>query len=191
MHHLKFNSVIILLATACSLTGCAAVDGNFKTVEKNQLYRSGQLTGDLLQRRIQMHDIKTVISMRSESPDERWYQNEIAVCEANDVTHISMDWTKTRIPEPESLKKLLAALDELPKPILVHCQGGVHRSAIASAVYHLNQGTDLDTAREEIGIFFWKAPIGDFLDLVPPGETNFGQWVIQDYPAAYAGYYEK
>lgn len=171
--------------------GCAAVNGNFKTVDPGNLYPSGQLTGDLLERRIHMHGIKSVINMRKPAPDEFWYRNEIRICKENDITHIDMGWSKERTPPPESLNILVTALNDFPKPILIHCQGGVHRSAIASAIYQLNKGESLQTAKKEIGLFFMHAPIGDFLDLYSANSANsanFTNWVINEYPGVYMEY---
>jgi protein tyrosine/serine phosphatase len=186
LHSTKLN--LLILTASLILQGCAAVNGNFKTVDPGHLYRSGQLTGDLLERRIQMHDIKSVISMRATAPDEFWYQNEIRVCQENDIQHIDMDWSKEKIPTPESLNTLLTALNEFPKPILIHCQGGVHRSAIASAIYQLNKGESKQTAKKEIGLLFMHAPIGDFLNLYPDDTKNFANWVINEYPSLYIEY---
>ena len=63
-----------------------------------------------------------------------------------------------------------------------------HTRAIASAIYQLNQGESTQTAKKGIGPFFMHAPIGNFLNLYPDNTKNFADWVINDFPNAYADY---
>lgn len=132
-------------------------------------------------------EIKTVVNLRGENPDESWYSCEVAVCEQNDVAHHDLSWTMRRIPTPESLLQLIDWINSEPRPILVHCQAGVHRAAVASAVYRLLRGDSVEEAREEFGIFFMDAPIGALLDLYDESKP-FEKWAREDYPAIYAAY---
>jgi hypothetical protein len=73
---------------------------------------------------------------------------------------------------------------------LFHCQSGVHRTAVASAIYQLNEGRSSHVAHKELGFFFLKAPIGDFLKLYPAAHSDFNDWVITEYPNVYSKYYQ-
>jgi hypothetical protein len=90
-----------------------------------------------------------------------------------------------RIPEPESLLQLLEWYETAEKPILVHCQAGIHRAGVASASYKLYHGADVDTARDQFGFYFGGAPIGNLLDLYEGSAKPFSDWVREDYPAIY------
>jgi protein tyrosine/serine phosphatase len=173
------------------LQGCTILNGNFKAVEKNNAYRSGQLKKNRLENKIVRHNIKTVISLRGPAPGEKWYDNELEVCQAHHVSRFDVPWSRQQIPSPESMDRLLSLIEEQPKPILFHCQSGVHRTAIASAIYQLNQKKSIEVARKEIGFFFMKAPIGDLLDLYPPSHASFSRWVLIDYPDVYANYVQR
>ncbi len=174
--------VLVLLAR---LVGCVYLDHNFRTVEEATLYRSGQLPADRLEKAIQHDGIRTVISLRHPDPDSRWYREEREACESLAVAHHDLPWTKEALPNPKSLAQFVEWCRTAEKPILVHCQGGTHRSGVASAVYLLMQGATPKEARKQFGVFFDDAPIGKLLDLYD-GKKPFGEWAVQDYPRLYA-----
>ena len=126
-----------LLLLAVPLAGCSTLHGNFQTVEEGLFYRSGQLHGAGLSRRLEKHTIRAVVSLRDPDQGESWYVAEISACESLGVEHFDVPWSKEALPSPESLVRLIDIFDSTEGPLLVHCQGGVHRSAVASAVYFL------------------------------------------------------
>jgi protein tyrosine phosphatase (PTP) superfamily phosphohydrolase (DUF442 family) len=179
-----------MLLTALS-TGCARLGANLQEVDPGAYYRSGQMNGALLSVTLEWHDIKTVVNLRGESPDKLWYCNETAVCAKQGVDHYDLDWTMRRPPEPESLQAFVTIVSDAEQPMLVHCQGGVHRAAVAAACYRLMQGDSVEEAREEFGVLFNDAPIGQLLDLYEEsdlyaqGTDSFEQWVSEEYPTQY------
>jgi len=182
---MSIRNVAAATLALAALTGCAYLHGNFRPVGGGSVYRSGQLSPEGLDRRLEKHNIQTVVSLRSPSPDEAWYQDELAVCASHEVAHHDLGWSMKRLPPPDSLKRLLDIYNSGESPILVHCEGGTHRAAVASAVYQLARGESVDTAREELGTFFNDAPIGRLLDLYEGTEIPFGQWVEEVYPDLY------
>lgn len=179
-----FNTLLLITVP---LAGCTVLHGNFRPVQEDALYRSGQLHAQGLQRRLEKHTIQTVVSLRTPDEDESWYWEEKAVCSALDVEHYSIPWSKDSLPTPESLAKLVSLFTTSPKPILVHCQGGVHRSAVASAVFVLLEGGTADQARGQLGRFFNDAAIGRLLDLYEGSTKTFARWVNEDYAGIYGG----
>ncbi|MBX7255642.1 MAG: tyrosine-protein phosphatase [Candidatus Hydrogenedentes bacterium] len=180
------SSFAVVAALAVThLVCCAYLDHNFRTVEAQTLYRSGQLPASRLEKAIEDDGIRTVISLRHPDPDSRWYREEREACERHDVAHFDLPWSKEKLPEPESLAQFVKWCLSAEKPILVHCQGGTHRSGVASAVYLLLQGKTVDEARKQFGPFFDNAPIGTLLDLYD-GSKPFAEWVNADYPRVYA-----
>jgi len=173
---------VLLLAR---LVGCVYIDHNFRTVEEAALYRSGQLPAQRLEKAIQQEGIRTVISLRHPDTSSRWYREEREACENLAVAHHDLPWSKDKLPEPESLAQFVEWCRTAERPILVHCQGGVHRSGVASAIFLLLQGASPAEARKQLGPFFDDAPIGKVLDLYD-GKKPFGKWVVEDYPARYA-----
>ncbi len=177
--------LVSLLAILSLTSGCAYLDYNFRTVEKGEYYRSGQMPSSALAGKIRWYELDTVVCLRGSNPDEGWYRREKAVCESRGVTHIDLDWSMKHLPPPESLIQLLAIIREGTGPILVHCQGGTHRAGVASAVYMLSQGASVEEARRQFGLFFSDAPIGRLLDLYEGSSLSFEEWVTTEYPEAY------
>ncbi len=176
---------ILFLALACAEPGCAFLNANFRTVDDGRLYRSGQMHADALERRLQQHDIQTVINLRSASPEDAWYHDELAVCDALGVAHYSLGWSKNRLPTPEMLQEFIRLVQDDDGAVLVHCQGGVHRASVAAAVYVLLHGGGMGEARAQIAPGFDDAPIGRLLDLYEGSEEPFAEWASDTYPKLY------
>lgn len=168
------------------ISGCALFNDNLRVVERGELWRSAQMSPERLANTIQKHDIKTVISLRGVNESESWYRDEVTICEELGVTRYDLPWTMRRIPEPQSLQQLITWFETAEKPILVHCQAGIHRAGVASASYKLYKGADVETARDQFGLYFGDAPIGNVLDLYEGSEIPFAAWVRTDYPIVYA-----
>jgi protein tyrosine phosphatase (PTP) superfamily phosphohydrolase (DUF442 family) len=179
------HAVAAVLFAMMGVAGCLTVQGNFRCVEPNAFYRSAQMPAGRLERVIARYGIQTVINLRGASPEEDWYIEEVTACAENGVQHHSLAWTMQRIPEPESLAHFVHLVETCPSPILVHCQGGTHRTGVASACYLMLEGGALDDARRQLGLFFGDAPIGELLDLYEGSSKPFAQWVREDYPQCY------
>lgn len=178
------TALVFALIVVCA-GGCVYLRDNFRVVDENRMYRSGQMGSSRLASVIYEHQIKTVVNLRGATPDEAWYGEEKAVCDASGVQHADFDWSMKRLPSPESLQRFVGILKESPGPVLVHCQGGTHRSGVGAAVYRLLNGATTDEAREEFTIFFNDAPIGELLTLYHESALPFDRWVVEEYPALY------
>jgi len=53
------------------------------------------------------------------------------------------------------------------------------------------RGESVESAREELGIFFNNAPIGELLDLYEDEEAPFDEWVMETYPSIYRREYSE
>lgn len=168
-----------------ALAGCGTLDQNFRAVRPGEFYRSGQMLGAQLAEKIRRHQVRTVINLRGTHPQEEWYRDEVAVCAAFGVEHHDLEWSMKELPAPESLAAFVTWCKQSEKPVLVHCQGGIHRAAVGSAVYLLTEGQDLEAARRQLGFFFRNAPIGRLLDLYESSGLPFETWVRARYPSEY------
>lgn len=108
---------------ACATQGCSYLNANFHAVDDGRLYGSGQMHADALERGLQEHDVQSVISLRSARPEETWYHDELAVCDALGVAYYSLGWSKNRLPTPESLKEFIHLLEESDGPLLATLPG--------------------------------------------------------------------
>lgn len=104
--------------------------GRFFTVVEGQLFRSGALRPDRLQRKVRRLGIRAVIDLRSARPEvEREKQ---ALAELG-VKHFHISSKQT--PRAETIEAVLAVLDQPEnRPALVHCNHGVRRAAQFEAI---------------------------------------------------------
>ncbi len=181
----RISSVMAIVAVLPIIAGCIVINGNFHALAGGEVYRSGQLNPTMLEWRVKQHTIRTVVSLRKPNPDEEWYQSEMALCKKLGVEHFDLSWSKNHLPKPASLAELIRIYDEGPKPMLVHCQGGTHRSGVASAVFVLLDGGTVEDAREQFGMFFNDAPIGRLIDLYEETGGPFRDWARDIYPGVY------
>ncbi len=114
----------------------AGIIPNFHTVDKGNLYRSAQLSKKQFIRYIKKYDIKTVINLRGESSKD-WYKDEMEAMLETSTGHFDIGMSAKRLPHRKDLLKLLDLLENAPRPILIHCQGGADRTGEASALYKL------------------------------------------------------
>lgn len=124
----------LILYASVSLTLLSCRVG---TVDPGVIYRSPQLDKAEFQQVIDEKGIKTIINLRGENPGEKWYKDEKEVAEKNGVTLINISMSARKIPHQSRLIKLLDALRDAPKPILIHCKAGVDRTGEASALYQM------------------------------------------------------
>lgn len=167
---------------------------NIREVRAGQLYRSGQLSGGLLATTIRQRGLRSVINLRGKSK-RGFYREEVEVCRQRGGAHFDVSLSAYRLPRPKELQKLLAAFDQAPRPILVHCQQGADRSGLASTIFeNVYEGVPLDQAENRqltwrYGHFgfvgTWR--IDRFFDLYR--QTGRGQdlrtWIGKSYPEVY------
>lgn len=154
-------------------------------IEVGVLYRSGQLDPVDLEKAIQSRGIKTVVNLGSEM------DTDPAVCSRLGVKYIDLPCgdvfalTGQKAPgqaqkpaAPYDLSPLWDALEDPDRtPVLIHCQGGIHRTGVVAAMYRIRyQGWKGEEAIAEVGQFGFNttkektAPVFDYLRQMEPGE---------------------
>lgn len=118
-------------AIALTLTAC-----RFYEVDEGQLYRSPQPTAEDIDRAAEL-GVKTVINLRGANPGKPWYDEEKAATTRHNMLQIDIGMSAGRLPHRDDLIKLLDALAEAPRPILIHCMAGVDRTGEAAAIYQM------------------------------------------------------
>ena len=106
--------------------------GNFHVVEQGSLYRSAQLSRAELDELLNEYGIRTVINLRGASKGASWYDDEIAASDKPGVGHIDIGMSARAEPSSATIGKLIEALRDAPRPILVHCKDGADRTGLAS-----------------------------------------------------------
>ena len=127
-------AAVLVLALGLYLGGLH-LTGNFHTVIAGELYRSAQLEPDQIEAHHAREGIASILNLRGPGPGQEWYDAEIATSTRLGITHADFGMSARRILEPEKVQELIALMQRLPKPLLIHCQAGADRSGLASALY--------------------------------------------------------
>jgi len=61
---------------------------------------------------LKKYEIKTMINLRGEHKDKKWYEDEIAICKKYDVKHYDVKFSATSLPKKERLLKLFEVFDK-------------------------------------------------------------------------------
>lgn len=121
---------------------------NLHVVEDGRLYRCGQLTPDGFDRVVRELRIGTVVSMRESKNENSDFQDgfEEDICRNLGVRHERfgyLDWSAPdgSMPGMANVRKFLAMMDDpaVPKPVLVHCFAGIHRTGVHVAAYRIDK----------------------------------------------------
>ena len=134
--------------------------------------------------------IRAVLNLRGSKPTPM-YLLERADCaalglEMHDVA------LAARKPAPRAdLLALFEAFDRIPRPFLMHCKSGADRAGLASALYVLDKGGTLPSARAQLSIRFLhlrftRTGVQDhLLDLyetrLRDGPIPIRDWIAQEY----------
>jgi tyrosine-protein phosphatase SIW14 len=123
---------------------------NFREVAAGTLYRSGQMSPEGLKKVVHEYGIKTIINLREDDSlddrnkaQERWEQTFAAQEYVTFVRLKPMPWWAPEGKEPPAMSNVRAFVDILqdpqkyPRPILIHCFAGEHRTGVYVAIYRM------------------------------------------------------
>lgn len=123
--------------------------GNMHAVLAGQIYRSAQPSSAQLADWTRRHGFRSVLNLRGAS-DADWYRIERATAAHLNLRHADFAMRDSEVLTPERAAALIALLDRLPKPVLIHCKAGADRTGLAAALYLANQGQDEAIAEAQI-----------------------------------------
>lgn len=152
-------AVLIPLALIGAYLGYLQLVGNFHTVIPGELYRSGQLSGEGFTAHIKRYGIRTIVNLRGANPGSPWYDHEVAAARKAGIEHVDFGMSAGEILTKARADQLVALLRKVPKPVLIHCQGGADRTGLAVALY-LAEIKHASEARSEGAISLLYGHIG-------------------------------
>ncbi|HEY9627039.1 MAG TPA: sulfur transferase domain-containing protein [Coleofasciculaceae cyanobacterium] len=125
---------------------------------------AGQLTSEQLQQAAE-EGFKSVLNLRS--PDESGVLSD----EATQAAAVGLDYANIALsnlnPDPEQVAKALWEVENLPKPLLLHCGAGLRAGGIALIAHAIEAGLTLEqlTAKaQELGISLEQPHLKQFID---------------------------
>lgn len=121
---------------------------NFQPVIAGEVYRSAQPARRDLER-WRSYAFGSIVNLRGNTRGRPWYRAETAFARENGIAHHTVRLNADRLPARETLVRLIELIDTAPRPLLLHCQGGVERSGLAGAVTILLAGESISRARQE------------------------------------------
>ncbi len=137
------------------LIGAAAASrlftGSVSTVIPGEVYRSRQLSAEVLEAEAQRLSLRALLNLRGEREGDAWYEQERELLRRLGIAHFDLRLSSTRLPSRQRLRELVALLESAPRPFLLHCSAGVDRSGLVSGLAVLAAGGDLAAARRELG----------------------------------------
>jgi protein tyrosine phosphatase (PTP) superfamily phosphohydrolase (DUF442 family) len=167
--------VILFAVTGLWLFRGPLFHGNFYTVIPNEVYRSSQLSPEALERQIKELSLRSVINLRTSEKTTSWLKAEQEVTEVHGVD-LHLIRLNVFMPPRKTLQQLVHLLNTARRPLLLHCERGVERSGIASAVAVLLSGRNIAEARKQFSLTYGFVPLICHPDLLKVLD-NYGQWL--------------
>lgn len=131
------------------------VTNNFHTVVAGEVYRSSQPSAEAIANFEKTYGIKTIINLRGEGDNSKWYQEEVAQARALGIQHIDFRMSARSELNQARAEELIALMRDAPKPLLIHCLSGADRTGLASALYLAAiSGANERTAEGQMSILY-------------------------------------
>ncbi len=152
---MRASLLFLVLALGCGVTEVVDRADDGRAI----LIRSPQPDEDDLRELHTEYGVRTVFNLRGEHPGRDWYDEEELGVAAIGARWLHLGISGRKALKPEELTVILDVLeDPTAWPILIHCQGGVHRTGLVAALYRIQyQGWDAERAvgeMEDLG-FDW------------------------------------
>ncbi|AXC51011.1 protein tyrosine phosphatase [Paracoccus suum] len=142
-----------LLIAAAGWAGFLQYRGNFHPVRAGEMYRSAQPSPEALTNWAGVNGIRSVVNLRGAS-DSDWYRDEIATSKRLGLAHADFRMSAGEHLTPARANELLALLDSMPGPVLIHCKSGADRTGLASALWLARHGGGEEAAESQISFRF-------------------------------------
>jgi protein tyrosine/serine phosphatase len=160
---IKIYSAIVLLLLISTTSYFLYIEeqGNFHPIRPGEAYRSAQLDRDELEYYIRKYNIKSIVNLRGENPDQPWYREEKKVSAKYNVKHYDISLSASREPDEEEIRELIEMFNNAPRPVLIHCFAGADRSGLAAAMWKVIVDKEPKSeAGKQLSIFYGHLPIG-------------------------------
>ncbi len=132
---------------------------NFHTVVDGRLYRSGQMSSGALAVTIKKYGIRSVVNLRGKNPEVEWYRAETNTTQQLGVAHLDFTLSARYEVSEVEIERILGVIGGVPKPVLIHCNGGADRTALITAAYLFRmEGVPASRAAHQLTMFYGHIP---------------------------------
>ncbi len=170
----------LLIALTLLIIGAilfSAFRDNIHAVIPGKVYRSAQLSPSAIKLLVHFKGIKTIVNLRGENLDKSWYRKEINVSKALNIKHYDIRLNSKKLPTHQQLEMLSHIIQTAPEPILIHCESGVDRSGLASAMaLILLKNAPLKIAEQQ---FSWRYFVTSDKSIGKLVFARYHQWLKQ------------
>ena len=178
--HRSWITIALVALAACAILYPIAritLLGNRHVVIPGEVYRSAQPRPEELRDWIDELELASLIHIRRGSSElDSSGRDEEEIAREMGVALVRVDLSGRRWPSPAELQNLIDSLDSSPRPLLVHCEAGIDRTGLASAVVQLLDGTDPESAAGQFALRFGYP--GPWLGSDLPGVvTSYAAWL--------------
>jgi len=186
--------LVLLMVTGVLGVYTGLLGTNFRSIDAAKCYRSGQLSGSVLEEHIRKEKLRCVLNLRGDSR-AKWYADEKKVCEKSNVELVSIEVSLGKLSDPKELLTLAERIEKGPYPMLMHCKNGSDRSGLGSVFYQMiAQKKNLDEAlATQLNWHFGHIIVGngacidEFFELYrkTADGRDLKTWLKDAYPALY------
>lgn len=166
LHRAVLAAAVGLAAVAAWAVITFVVRENLDTVIAGELYRSGQPSPRQLAGWVDDLGLRGVLRLKGAG---RTLEPERRVLEERGVELRQLRLSGQRAPTTDELAALLRELESAPRPLLVHCDAGADRTALATSLALLLAGADIERASAQFSLRYrhlgaWLgSPLADVL----------------------------
>lgn len=166
--------------------------GKIHEVSPGKVYRSAQLSMPQLSQGISAYKIQAILNLRKNGVGQTHYQEELKLATAKNIAYYSVPMDSYTTPSKTQLLQLVNILQTSPKPLLIHCEGGVDRAGLASAIYLIIDNQSLAAAQKQLSLHYYviyKSSVGKLVipfyaewlkkNNLPSSRQNFMKWLDQ------------
>ena len=160
-----------------------------------QVYRSNQPSARQLTALHAKVGLKAVLNLRG-TTEQSFYLFEAEACQKLGISLVDLTLSASRAPSKAKLEEVYSLLQDLPRPLLIHCKSGADRTGLVAVMYQLLiDGQPFDMARRQLSFRYLhvaNSPAGiqdhilrHYAVALNASGTGFMDWVRSAYdPAA-------
>lgn len=155
----KILSIIIVLSLLLFVIYNLYRTRTIHTVIEGRIYRSGQLSENALKSLIDDKNIKSILNLRGEGDNLEWYMREKEITEEKHVKLYDVGISPNELPECRKLMNILDIVLTSERPLLVHCNRGVDRTGMVSALaLAIEENPSLSELRKQFSFRYGVLP---------------------------------